>query len=84
MDDLLLDTGCLRTIVRRDLVGDEQWLDGESTIIQCAHGDAIAYPLAEVKLEMEGKPVLVKAAVSDTLLQSVLVGTDVPGMLKML
>ena len=84
VDDLLLDTGCSKTIVPRDLVGEEQWLKGESTIIQCAHGDAIAYPLANIKLEIQGKPVLVNAAVSDTLPQSVLVGTDVPGMLEML
>ena len=84
MDDLLLDTGCSKTIVRRDLVGEEQWLGGESTIIQCAHGDAIAYPLAAIELEIQGKSVLVNAAVSDTLPQSVLVGTDVPGLLEML
>ena len=60
VDDLLLDTRCSRTIVRRDLVEDEQWLDGESTIIQCTHGDAMAYPLAEVSVEIEGKPVFVK------------------------
>ena len=29
VDDLLLDTGCSKTIVRRDLVGEEQWLKGE-------------------------------------------------------
>ena len=84
VNDLLLDTGCSKTIVRSDLVGEEQWLKGESTIIQCAHGDAIAYPLADIKLEIQGKPVLVNEAVSDTLPQSVLVGTDVPGMLEML
>ena len=53
VDDLLLDTGCSKTIVRRDLVGEERWLEGESTVIQCAHGDAIAYPLATIELEME-------------------------------
>ena len=84
VDDLLLYTGCSKTIVRRDLVGEEQWLGGESTIIQCAHGDAIAYPLAAIELEIQGKSVLVNAAVLDTLPQSVLVGTDVPGLLEML
>ena len=63
---------------------EEQWLEGESTIIQCAHGDAIAYPLAAMELEIQGKPLLANAAVSDTPPQSVLVGTDVPGMLEML
>ena len=84
VDDLLLDTGCSKTIVRRDLVGEEQWLGGESTIIRCAHGDAIAYPLAAIELEIQGKSVLVNSAVSDTLPQSVLVGTDVLGLLEML
>ena len=64
-------------------MGEEQWLEGES-IIACAHGDAIAYPLAAIELEIQGKPMLINAAVSDTLPQSVLVGTDVPGMLEML
>ena len=84
VDDLLLDTGCSKTIVQRDLVGEEQWLEQESTIIQCAHGDAIAYSLATMELEIQGKPVLVNAAVSDSLPQSVLVETDVPGMLETL
>ena len=84
VDDLLLDTGCLKIIVRRDLVGEERWLEGESTVIQCAHGDAIAYPLATIELEIQGRPVLVDAAVSDTLPQSALVGIDVPGLLEML
>ena len=84
VDDLLLDTGCSKTIVQRDLVGEEQWLGGESTIIQCAHGDAIAYLLAAIELEIQGKSVLVNTAVSDTLPQSVLVRTDVPGLLEML
>ena len=84
VDDILLDTGCSKTIVRRDLVGEERWLEGESTVIQCAHGDAIAYPLGTIELEIQGKPVLVGAAVSDTLPQSALVGTDVLGLLEML
>ena len=70
VDDLLLDTRCSKTIVRGDLIGEERWLEGESTIIQYAHRDAIAYPLATIQLVIQGKPVLVDAAVSDTLPQS--------------
>ena len=82
--DLLLHTGCSKTIVRRDLVGEQQWLKGESTIIQCVHGYAFAYLLAAIELEIQGKPVLVNTAVLDTFPQSVLVGTDVPGLLELL
>ena len=52
--------------------------------IQCAHGNAIAYPLAAIELEIQGKLVLVNTVVSDTLPLSVLVLTDVPGLLEML
>ena len=52
---------------------EEQLLEGKSTIIQCAYGHAIAYPLAAIELEIQGKPVLVNAAVLDTLPRSVLV-----------
>ena len=61
--------------------GKRAMLEGELAIIQCAHGDAIAYPLAAI---LQEKPVLVNVAVSDTLPQSVLVGIDIPGMLEML
>ena len=84
VDYLLLDTGCSKAMVQRNLVGEERWLEGELTIFQCVHGDTIAYPLAAIELELQGKPVLVDAAVSDTLPQSALVGTDVPGLLEML
>ena len=44
----------------------------------------MAYPLADVDLEIEGKVVTVEAAVSETLPQSVLLGTDVPELLSLL
>ena len=43
-----------------------------------------AYPLVAIELDIQGKLVLVNAAVSDTLPQSVLVGTEIPGLLEML
>ena len=46
----MLDTECSKTIVWRDLVGKVQWLEGESSIIQCALGECHAYPLAEAQL----------------------------------
>ena len=37
--------------------------------VQCAHGDVVTYPLAMVELEVEGRALTVKTAVSDTLPQ---------------
>ncbi len=74
--DILLDTGCSRTVVRRELVPQSNIREGDVTTIRCAHGDTVLYPLAEVELEVEGKRIVVEAAVSETLPMSVLLGTD--------
>ena len=76
--DILLDTGCTRTMVRSDLVLEESFLPGEAVTILCAHGDTAIYPLARVRMEVEGVGMEVKAAVSDSLPVAALLGTDVP------
>ena len=48
VSNILLDTGCSRTLVRKDLVPKEKILDGEVVAIRCAHGDTVLYPLARV------------------------------------
>ena len=82
--DIQLDTGCSRTVVRSDLIDKKKIVDGETITIQCAHGDTVSYPLAEVELQVEGRLITVEAAVSDTLPRSVLLGTDVPEMSELL
>lgn len=81
--DILLDTGCTRTLVRRELVPREKILDGE-VAIRCAHGDTTRYKLAQVQVTVGEKQFQVEAGVSDTLPTSVLLGTDVPEMVGML
>ena len=75
--DILLDTGCSRTLVRRALVPDKKMQEGDVVTIRCAHGDTVLYPVAEVEVEVGGRRIQVEAAVSDTLPVSVLLGTDV-------
>ena len=82
--DTLLDTGCSRTMVRSSLVPEERSLEGQAVTIQCAHGDVALYPLAQVELEVGGAKFQVQAAVSDKLPVSVLLGTDVPELGKLL
>jgi len=83
-DDILLDTGCSRTMVQRGLVPEEKILEGEAVTVRCAHGDMVLYPLAEVEMELDGAKMMVQAAVSDTLPVSVLLGTDVPELGRLL
>ena len=82
--DILLDTGCSRTLVNRDLVPESKIQQGEAVAIRCAHGDTVLYPLAKISLEVAGCPITVEAAVSDTLPVSILLGTDTPELAELL
>ena len=84
VDNILLDTGCSRTLVHESLVPKEKMEDGGAVAIRCAHGDTVLYPLAKISLEVEGRPITVEAAVSSTLPMSVLLGTDNPELSTLL
>jgi len=77
VEDILLDTGCSRTIIREHLVPQDKIQSGHYVNIQCAHGDAVLYPTAKIELEVGGKAIQVEAALSPNLPSSVLLGTDV-------
>ena len=84
VQDIQLDTGCSRTVVRSDLVDKMKTIGGETVTIQCAHGDITTYPVATVEIQVNGKQIVVEAAVSDTLPRSVLLGTDVQELSELL
>ena len=81
--DIVLDTGCSRTMIRKDLVPTTKMLD-DAVMVQCAHGDTVAYPLAVVELIVDSLPLTVEAALSDTLPTAVLLGRDVPELNELL
>ena len=82
--DILLDTGCSRTLVHQKLVSEDKLKDAGAVAIRCAHGDTVLYPLADISLEVNGKQIAVEAAVSGTLPMSVLLGTDTPELAELL
>ena len=84
VNDVVLDTGCSRTLVQRKLVPEEKLLLDQVVAIRCAHGDTVLYPLAQIKVELDGRTLDVEAAVSDTLPVSMLLGTDVPELTDLL
>ena len=84
VDQIVLDTGCSRTMVRQDLVPGHKLIEGDAVTIRCAHGDTILYPVAQLELQVDGIPVCVKAAVSESLPVQVLLGTDVPELNQLL
>ena len=84
VEDIVLDTGCSKTLIHHALVPQEKMLQGEAVTIRCAHGDNALYPLAMVDLVVDGVPLTVEAAVSKSLPVSVLLGTDVPELVRFL
>ena len=68
--DVVLDTGCMRTLVHDRLVPVGQRTKG-AIIIRCAHGDEVTYPIAEVEISVSGRVLKVEAGVSRTLPASV-------------
>ena len=82
--EIVLDSGCYRTVVHRDLVPEGKIKEGVSVAIRCAHGDTVLYPVADISIDVEGKHIDVEAAVSDTLPVDVLLGTDVEELKELL
>ena len=82
--EILLDTGSARTLVRRELVPKDKELSGKSVVVRCAHGDSVRYPLADLDIEVEGKRFTIRAGVSEELPVQLLLGRDVPELLKLL
>ena len=83
VSNILLDTGCTHTLIRRDLVPDDRLLD--STIeIQCAHGDCVEYPLAEVDIAVDDEHFEILTGVAERLPAAMLLGEDVPGLWDLL
>ena len=84
VDNIVLDTGCSRTMIHHDLLSKDKQLSTGAVRLLCAHGDVITYPLANVLITINGLTISVVAAVSKTLPVSVLLGTDVPDLERLL
>ena len=78
VDDIILDTGCSQTMVHKHLVPKAKLVAEATTSLRCAHGDVVVYPHAEVRVEVDGIVIDVRAAVSERLPTSMILGTDAP------
>ena len=58
--------------------------EGSAVAIRCAHGDTVLYLLAEISVKIDGQPINIEAAVSNTLPVSLLLGTDNPELPELL
>ena len=62
----ILDTACSRTMVQRALVPGHKYPEGDAMTIMCAHRDTVFYPFAKIDMVVDGMPIEVEAAVSET------------------
>ena len=77
VEQIVLDIGCSQAMVRQDLVPEGKIIEGDAVTIRCAHGDTVLYPVALLKLEVDGLTLCVEAVVSQSLPVPVLLGTGV-------
>ena len=82
--ELLLDTGCSKSLIDASLVPPEKIQQGECVSMQCAHGDWKSYPTAIVDVEVGGKTYTLKVAVAENLPRHALLGRDVKDLVKMI
>ena len=79
--DIMLDTGAGRALVQLCLVPRKRLL-GRNVIVECVHGDRVSYPLARVEVIVDEKHYWLEAAAVKKLPMSVLLGRDVPELVK--
>lgn len=75
--EALVDTGCAQTVAQKQYVPRELWEENTVSVC-CVHGDKSDLPIAEVYIEVNGQPYLMKVAVAATLPYPVILGTDMP------
>ena len=84
VDNILLDTGCSKTLMHQEWVPRDRMLDGEAVAIRCAHGDTVLYLVALFQVVVGTRTMEVRAAVFETLPVDVLLGNDVPELPELL
>ena len=82
--NILLDTGCSRTMINERWVPQERRLEEKMVSARCAHGDTELYPLADIRMKVGGIPIQVEVAVVNTLPFDVLLGEDVKQLSNLL
>ena len=84
LTELLLDTGCSKTMIDANLVPAEKINEGRMMSMQCAHGDMKQHPTAVVEIEINDTKYTVEAAVVDGLPRPVLLGTGIKDLVAMI
>ncbi|XP_043958900.1 uncharacterized protein LOC122823389 [Gambusia affinis] len=74
----LIDTGSTQTLVHKNHVPTNCICPSETISVCCVHGDEKSYPTADMFIEVQGAPYLLKVGVADNLPYPVVLGEDLP------
>uniref|UniRef100_A0A669FBS4 Gypsy retrotransposon integrase-like protein 1 n=1 Tax=Oreochromis niloticus TaxID=8128 RepID=A0A669FBS4_ORENI len=74
----LIDTGSTQTLVHRKYVSNDRTCPYVTISVCCIHGDERPYPTADLFIEVQGTPYLLKVGVADSLPYPVVLGEDLP------
>ncbi|XP_038133737.1 uncharacterized protein LOC119778540 [Cyprinodon tularosa] len=74
----LIDTGSTQTLVHKNHVPTNCICPSETISVRCVHGDEKSYPTADMFVEVQGAPYLLKVGVADNLPYPVVLGEDLP------
>ena len=80
---ICIDRGCSQSLVQRNLVPRVNILS-ERTETRCVYVDVVPYPLAIVKVVVDGRDIVIKAGLVEKLPIDVLLGTDIPDLIKLI
>ena len=53
VSDIVFDTGCSRTLVRKELVPECKIIPSQAVTMRCAHGDLALYPTAVIDMRWQ-------------------------------
>lgn len=80
----LVDTGCMQTLVKAELVPVHLWSHTSPVAIKCVHGDERFYPTANVYVQVQGQTYLMEVGLSPELPYPVVLGQDLPVLFDLL
>ena len=76
----LLDSGCMQTMVHQRLVRPGALVEASRVSVRCIHGDVHEYPMVPIEIRYMAKTHRVKAAVTPSLTQPLILGLDCAGL----
>lgn len=80
----LLDSGSDRTLIRQDSLPRDVVFCGGTVDVFCIHGDKVAYPIAEVTIQVNGQQYTLLVGVFEHLPYQVVLGCDVPTLAELI